>query len=96
MRNEKQNVSNPFGAYPDNPYAAGGIEWFQFADNTVMPRNHLIDAPGIQPTGTSEADVLSGTALGEFIVVLVVHRMKSRCWRNRDIAYAIVGWRVAA
>ncbi|TPW07435.1 MAG: calcium binding hemolysin protein, partial [Acidimicrobiaceae bacterium] len=55
---------------PDTPYAAGGIEWFQFADGTVMSKAQLIDALGITPTGTPEADVLSGTALSEAIQAL--------------------------
>ncbi|MDP1612945.1 MAG: VCBS domain-containing protein [Sulfuritalea sp.] len=55
---------------PDNPYAAGGIEYFQFADYTVMTKGQLIDALGIAPTGTPEADVLSGTALAETIEAL--------------------------
>ncbi|WP_310451295.1 hypothetical protein [Sulfuritalea sp.] len=55
---------------PDNPYAAGGIDYFQFADGAVMSQGQLIDALGIQPTGTPEADVLSGTALAETIDAL--------------------------
>ncbi|MCF8198712.1 MAG: VCBS domain-containing protein [Sulfuritalea sp.] len=55
---------------PDNPYAAGGIEYFQFADGAVLSKSQLIDALGIQPTGTPEADVLSGTALSETIDAL--------------------------
>ncbi len=52
---------------PDNPYAAGGIEYFQFADGTVLTRAQLINAIGITPTGTPGPDVLSGTALSETI-----------------------------
>ncbi|MDP2809214.1 MAG: VCBS domain-containing protein, partial [Rhodocyclaceae bacterium] len=55
---------------PDNPYAAGGIEYFQFADGVVMTKGQLIDALGIAPTGTPDADVLSGTALSETINAL--------------------------
>ena len=55
---------------PDNPYAAGGIEYFQFAGGVVMTKNQLIDALGFTPTGTPEADVLSGTALSETIRAL--------------------------
>jgi VCBS repeat-containing protein len=55
---------------PDNPYAAGGIEYFQFADGTVMSKTQLINALGIAPIGTPEADVLSGTALAETIQAL--------------------------
>ena len=54
----------------DNPYAAGGIEYFQFGDGTAMSKNQLINALGIQPTGTPEADQLSGTALSETIRAL--------------------------
>lgn len=55
---------------PDNPHAAGGIEYFQFADGTVMTKTQLINALGIQPTGTPEADMLTGTALTETIHAL--------------------------
>ena len=55
---------------PDNPFAAGGIEYFQFADGTVMTRAQLINAIGIAPTGTPGPDVLSGTALSETIRAL--------------------------
>ena len=55
---------------PDNPYAAGGIEYFQFADGSVLTKTQLINALGIAPTGTPEADVLSGTALSETIQAL--------------------------
>lgn len=55
---------------PDNPYAAGGIEWFQFADNTVLSKTQLINALGIKPTGTPGDDDLSGTSLSETIQAL--------------------------
>ncbi|MFH1871446.1 MAG: VCBS domain-containing protein [Pseudomonadota bacterium] len=55
---------------PDNPYAAAGIDYFQFADGAVLSQGQLIDALGIAPTGTPEADVLSGTALSETIDAL--------------------------
>lgn len=55
---------------PDNPYAAGGIEWFQDADGVLLDKAGLIDMLGIAPTGTPQADVLSGTALSETIVAL--------------------------
>lgn len=55
---------------PDNPYAGGGIEWFQDADGVVLGKAELIDSIGITPTGTPQADVLSGTALGETIAAL--------------------------
>lgn len=52
---------------PDNPYAAGGIEYFQFADKTVLTRAQLINRIGFAPTGTPGPDLLSGTALPETI-----------------------------
>lgn len=52
---------------PENPYSAGGIEYFQFADGSVLSKAQLIDTLGFAPTGTPEADVLSGTALSETI-----------------------------
>lgn len=54
----------------DNPYAAVGIEYFQFADGTVMSKAQLINTIGFTPTGTPEADVLSGTALADTIRAL--------------------------
>lgn len=81
---------------PDNPYAAGGIEYFQFADGAVLTKNHLIDALGIQPTGTPEANVLSGTALVEVIRALRTQDTGSRCWRDGDDACANGVWRAAA
>ncbi len=55
---------------PDNPYGAGGIEYFQFADGTALSKAQLINALGIHPTGTPEADMLTGTALSETIHAL--------------------------
>ncbi|HSI53212.1 MAG TPA: VCBS domain-containing protein [Ramlibacter sp.] len=55
---------------PDNPFAAGGIEYFQFADNSVMSKAQLINALGFTPTGTPGNDSLSGTALNETIHAL--------------------------
>lgn len=52
---------------PDSPFAAGGIEYFQFADGTVLTRAQLITRIGITPTGTPGPDLLSGTALSETI-----------------------------
>lgn len=55
---------------PDNPLAAGGIEYFQFADGTVKTRNQIIQELGFTPTGTPGGDVLSGTALNDTITAL--------------------------
>lgn len=55
---------------PDNPLAAGGIEYFQFADGTVKTKSQLIQALGFTPTGTPGDDVLSGTALNDTITAL--------------------------
>ncbi|MBZ0094471.1 MAG: hypothetical protein K8H75_03695 [Sulfuricella sp.] len=55
---------------PDNPLAAGGIEYFQFADGTVKTRNQIIQELGFTPTGTPGDDVLSGTALNDTITAL--------------------------
>jgi VCBS repeat-containing protein len=50
---------------PDDPYAAGGIEYIQFADGQVRTPQQLIQALGIRVEGTPDNDVLSGTALAE-------------------------------
>jgi Ca2+-binding RTX toxin-like protein len=55
---------------PDNPYAAGGIEYFRFADGTFLTKAGLIDALGFHPTGTGGDDVLSGTSLDDVITGL--------------------------
>lgn len=55
---------------PDNPYAAGGIEYFQFADGSVLTKKQLIDSLGFTPTGTPFDDDLSGTALADVITAL--------------------------
>jgi VCBS repeat-containing protein len=55
---------------PDDPYATGGIEFFQFADNSVMSKTELINTLGFTPTGTPESDLLEGTALDETIHAL--------------------------
>jgi VCBS repeat-containing protein len=55
---------------PDNPFAAGGIEYFQFSGGEVMTRSQLINALGMHPTGTAGADTLTGTALSETIQAL--------------------------
>ncbi|MDP3760099.1 MAG: VCBS domain-containing protein [Ramlibacter sp.] len=52
---------------PDNPFAAGGIEYFQFADNTVLTKAQLINLLGFTPTGTPGPDALSGTALSDTV-----------------------------
>jgi Ca2+-binding RTX toxin-like protein len=55
---------------PDNPHAAGGIEYFRFADGTFLTKAGLIDALGFHPTGTGGDDVLSGTSLDDVITGL--------------------------
>lgn len=55
---------------PDNPYAAGGIELFRFADGSVWTKTQLIDSLGFHPTGTNGADSLSGTALDDTMLAL--------------------------
>ncbi len=55
---------------PDNPYAEGGIENFQFADGMVLTKGELIDALGFHLTGTGGDDVLSGTSLNDVITGL--------------------------
>jgi Ca2+-binding RTX toxin-like protein len=55
---------------PDNPYAAGGIEYFRFADGTFLTKAGLIDALGFHPTGTGGDDALSGTSLDDVITGL--------------------------
>lgn len=51
---------------PNNPHASS-IEYIQFADGTVVTPAQLVDTFGFQVEGTPEADVLSGTSLGETI-----------------------------
>ncbi len=75
---------------PDNPYAAGGIEYFQFADGTVMSKAQLINAIGFTPTGTPEADVLSGTALADTIRALAGDDVVTARGGN-DIVYGGAG-----
>lgn len=55
---------------PDNPYAAGGIEYFQFADTGGMSKTQLINALGFKPMGTPDNDVLLGTSLADDIQAL--------------------------
>ncbi|TNC97038.1 MAG: Ig family protein, partial [Rhodocyclaceae bacterium] len=55
---------------PDDPYAEGGIEFFQFADGVVLSKGEVIDALGFHPTGTTGDDVLSGTSLDDVITGL--------------------------
>jgi VCBS repeat-containing protein len=74
----------------DNPYAAGGIEYFQFADGTVMSKAQLINAVGFTPTGTPEADVLSGTALADTIRALAGDDVVTARGGN-DIVYGGAG-----
>lgn len=50
---------------PDDPYAAGGIEYIQFADGQVRTPQQLIQAMSIRVEGTPGDDNLSGTALAE-------------------------------
>ncbi len=51
---------------PDNPFAAGGIDAFQFADGQVLTRNQLITTLGIQlAAATPDADLLEGTFAAE-------------------------------
>ncbi len=49
---------------PDNPLA-GSIEFFQFADSSVLSRQQVIQALGFQIRGTPGDDALSGTALND-------------------------------
>ncbi len=55
---------------PEDPYAGGGIENFQFADGMVLSKAELIDALGFHPTGTGGDDRLSGTSLNDVITGL--------------------------
>jgi VCBS repeat-containing protein len=55
---------------PDNPYAAGGIEYFQFADGVAMTKNQLIQNLGFTHAATPGDDVLSGTALNDTFTAL--------------------------
>jgi VCBS repeat-containing protein len=63
---------------PDDPYAAGGIEYIQFAGGEVLTRQDLIRMYGIRVEGTPGEDRLTGTALGETI----------RAYESNDIVTA--------
>jgi VCBS repeat-containing protein len=51
---------------PANPLA-GAIEFFQFADSSVLTRQQLIQILGFKMQGTPGDDFLAGTALGDSI-----------------------------
>ena len=50
---------------PEHPLDAGGIEYFRFADGSVLDKQELIAALGFHPTGGEGNDSLSGTALDD-------------------------------
>ncbi len=50
---------------PEHPLDAGGIEYFRFADGSVLDNQELIAALGFHPTGGEGNDSLSGTALDD-------------------------------
>lgn len=72
------------------------LEWLQFPDNTVMSVSQLIDALGIRPIGTPDADVLSGSALADMITTRGGQRLESRGWRDGNIACVSDEWRIVA
>ena len=52
---------------PVDPYAANGVETFEFAGGVILSRAQLIDTLGFRITGSSLRDYLSGTSLGDLI-----------------------------
>ena len=57
------------GFDPDNPLT-GPVEFFQFADFTVLTHAQLVQALGFSVQGTPEDDALSGTGLGDSVQAL--------------------------
>ncbi|MDP2810621.1 MAG: putative Ig domain-containing protein, partial [Rhodocyclaceae bacterium] len=52
---------------PENPLGSGGIEYFRFADGSVLDKQELIAALGFHPTGGEGADSLGGTSLDDWL-----------------------------
>jgi Ca2+-binding RTX toxin-like protein len=50
---------------PEDPLGAGGVEYFQFADGSVLDKQQLITTLGFHPTGGEGADSLVGTSLDD-------------------------------
>jgi Ca2+-binding RTX toxin-like protein len=49
----------------ENPLGSGGVEYFRFADGSVLDKQELIAALGFHPTGGNGNDTLNGTALND-------------------------------
>jgi Ca2+-binding RTX toxin-like protein len=52
---------------PENPLGAGGVEYFQFADGSVLDKQQLITTLGFHPTGGDGNDILGGTSLDDWL-----------------------------